>query len=190
MTDLKPLQDYMHTIEKELAAGNATEHTHRPALKTLVEGLAKGIIATNEPQRTECGAPDFLVTKGALQVMEAFGRLSARIIKDMEMKEKFNFSDFSSWHQVCHSLQGRKNRLNLSLNLAMYGCVAGAVLATVIVLTTICFHLETSEVLSLWLGRIMGLCLVASVVGIMHPCFFIWNDRRSHQGSDTSLKVE
>ena len=66
--DLKLLQDYMRTIEKELAAGNATEHTHRPTLKTLVEGLAKGVIATNEPQRIECGAPDFLVTNGVLQV--------------------------------------------------------------------------------------------------------------------------
>jgi predicted helicase len=66
--DLKLVQDYILAIEKELAAGNATEHTHRPALKTLVEGLAKGVTATNEPQRTECGAPDFLVTKGTFQV--------------------------------------------------------------------------------------------------------------------------
>ncbi len=70
---LKLFAQYIRTIEKELATGNATEHTHRPALKTLVEGLAKGLVATNEPQRTECGAPDFLVTKGAFQVgyMEA-----------------------------------------------------------------------------------------------------------------------
>ena len=71
--NLKLLAQYILTIEKELAAGNATEHTHRPALKALVENLAKGVTATNEPQRTECGAPDFLVTKGAFQVgyMEA-----------------------------------------------------------------------------------------------------------------------
>jgi predicted helicase len=66
--DLKLVQGYIRTVEKELAVGNATEHTHRPALKTLIEGLAKGVTATNEPQRTECGAPDFLVTKGALTV--------------------------------------------------------------------------------------------------------------------------
>jgi len=71
--NLKLLAQYILTIEEELVADNATEHTHRPALKTLVEGLAKGVTATNEPQRTECGAPDFLVTKGALTVgyMEA-----------------------------------------------------------------------------------------------------------------------
>ena len=66
--DLKLWAQYILTIEKELVAGNATEHTHRTALKTLVESLSKGVTATNEPQRIECGAPDFLVTKGALTV--------------------------------------------------------------------------------------------------------------------------
>jgi len=48
-----------------LSLGNATEHTHRPALKTLIESLQKGITATNEPKRrTDCGAPDFIITKG------------------------------------------------------------------------------------------------------------------------------
>lgn len=61
--DLRSVRDYMGTIEKELLAGNATEHTHRPALKALIEGLALGVIATNEPQRTEWGTPDFAVTK-------------------------------------------------------------------------------------------------------------------------------
>ncbi|MCY3957971.1 MAG: N-6 DNA methylase [Chloroflexi bacterium] len=45
--------------------GNATEHTHRPALKALLEALDKNIDAVNEPQRIECGAPDFVVTKSA-----------------------------------------------------------------------------------------------------------------------------
>ena len=33
--DLKLVQDYIRTIEKNLLVGNATEHTHRPALKAL-----------------------------------------------------------------------------------------------------------------------------------------------------------
>lgn len=66
--NLKLLAQYTRTIEKELLVGNATEHTHRPALKTLIEGLAKGAIATNEPTRIECGAPDFVVTKGATTI--------------------------------------------------------------------------------------------------------------------------
>jgi predicted helicase len=55
---------YLKTVEKDLAAGYATEHTHRPALKSLIESLAQGITATNEPKRIKCGAPDFIVTHG------------------------------------------------------------------------------------------------------------------------------
>jgi len=66
--DLKPLQSYIHDIEKALAAGDATEHTHRPALKTFVEGLPAGITATNEPKHIECGAPDFVVRKGVTTI--------------------------------------------------------------------------------------------------------------------------
>ena len=83
--NLKLLAQYVHTIEKELAVGNATEHTHRPALKTLMEGLAKGVTATNEPRRTECGAPDFLITKGSFQV----GYMEAKDIgKSLDEAEK------------------------------------------------------------------------------------------------------
>ncbi len=64
----KLVQDYIRTIEKELLAGNATEHTHRPALKTLLEGIAPDVVATNEPRRIECGAPDFVVGKGSATI--------------------------------------------------------------------------------------------------------------------------
>lgn len=54
---------YLKNIEHELMAGNATEHTHRPALKVLIESLTAGITATNDPKRVECGAPDFNVSR-------------------------------------------------------------------------------------------------------------------------------
>ncbi|MDX2039801.1 MAG: type ISP restriction/modification enzyme [Acidobacteriota bacterium] len=59
---------YCQQIEKALQAGNATEHTHRPALKTLVESLAKDLTATNEPKRVKCGAPDYIITRGEIPV--------------------------------------------------------------------------------------------------------------------------
>jgi hypothetical protein len=37
------LNQYLKTVEKDLAAGYATEHTHRPVLKALVESLAETI---------------------------------------------------------------------------------------------------------------------------------------------------
>lgn len=58
------LQVYLSNITKAFIAGNATEHTHRPALKDLIESLSTGIVATNEPRRVKCGAPDYIITKG------------------------------------------------------------------------------------------------------------------------------
>src|SRR3990172_1473679 len=60
---LEHVRDYLKTVQAELALGNATEHTHRPALKALVENLGERITATNEPKRVECGAPDFVVSR-------------------------------------------------------------------------------------------------------------------------------
>ncbi len=58
--DLKLVQDYIGTIEKELVAGNATEHTHRPALKALIEAPASGVTATigMSPSTQTKGMPD------------------------------------------------------------------------------------------------------------------------------------
>lgn len=57
------MSEYSKALAQALKAGNATEHTHRPALKTLVESLVKGVVATNEPQKIACGAPDFIITR-------------------------------------------------------------------------------------------------------------------------------
>jgi hypothetical protein len=62
------MTDYLVAIGAALAKGDATEHTHRPALKTLVESHGKKIVATNEPKRIACGAPDFAVSIAALTV--------------------------------------------------------------------------------------------------------------------------
>jgi len=67
MANLNPFREYLKVIEREIKAGNATEHTHRPALKVLIESLFPGVIATNEPKHLiDCGAPDFVVIKGLL----------------------------------------------------------------------------------------------------------------------------
>jgi hypothetical protein len=63
---------YLKNIESALKAGNATEHTHRPALKNLVENLRGKITATNEPQRIACGAPDFIIMHRAITIATLF----------------------------------------------------------------------------------------------------------------------
>jgi hypothetical protein len=47
------IKSYLANIERELKTGKATGHTHRPALKDLLEGLNFEIKATNEPKRVE-----------------------------------------------------------------------------------------------------------------------------------------
>jgi hypothetical protein len=53
---------YLSEIKKNLAHGDSTEHTHRPALKKLIEAIFAGIVATNEPKRVKCGGPDFSIS--------------------------------------------------------------------------------------------------------------------------------
>ncbi len=63
MTD--PFKTYLQTLQADLARGNASEHTHRLTLKTLLESLGERLTATNEPRQvTECGKPDMAVYQG------------------------------------------------------------------------------------------------------------------------------
>ena len=57
---------YLKAINAALAKGNATEHTHRPALKTFIESFGNDLTATNEPKPEECGAPDFQITRKSI----------------------------------------------------------------------------------------------------------------------------
>jgi len=62
------IKHYLDTIKKDYEAGRATEHTHRPALKALLETLDLSINAVNEPKRSDCGAPDYVITRDSLIV--------------------------------------------------------------------------------------------------------------------------
>ncbi len=52
---------FLANVEAIIQNGNATEHTYRPALKTLLESLLTGYTAINEPKQAEYGAPDFVI---------------------------------------------------------------------------------------------------------------------------------
>ena len=73
-----PIDTYRRQIQRELQAGNATEHTHRPALKTLIESLVPGITATNEPKRVECGAPDYVISRKSPHGPVSLGYVEAK----------------------------------------------------------------------------------------------------------------
>lgn len=63
-----PFKVYLKEIQRNLATGQATEQTHRSALKRLLESIGEGITAINEPSRIECGAPDYILTRAGTPV--------------------------------------------------------------------------------------------------------------------------
>jgi predicted helicase len=74
-------KEYLRAITENLKAGDATEHTHRPALKVLLEHLAKEIIVTNEPKhRVDCGAPDMSVSRKKAYGLLTIGHVETKDI--------------------------------------------------------------------------------------------------------------
>jgi predicted helicase len=65
---ISPIQQYLREIERDYSGGKATEHTYRPAFKALVESFGRNTLATNEPKRVACGAPDFIVERSGNQI--------------------------------------------------------------------------------------------------------------------------
>ena len=60
------VEKYLQALQKEFGKGDATEHTHRPALKTLLESFAPKVQATNEPKAIEReNKPDYIVRRGS-----------------------------------------------------------------------------------------------------------------------------
>ncbi len=66
--DRNSLKDYLAALEASIKRGDATEHTHRPALKAMLEAVAgdPAVQAVNEPRRIACGAPDYVIARGTV----------------------------------------------------------------------------------------------------------------------------
>ena len=62
------IQEYIDTINRRYKAGNATEHSYRGDLQNLLKSLAPHVEVTNEPQRIDCGAPDYILTRKGIPV--------------------------------------------------------------------------------------------------------------------------
>ena len=60
--------EYLSQIKKAYARADATEHTYRPYLQDLLEAVLTGYKTTNEAKRKVYGAPDFIISKGSLDV--------------------------------------------------------------------------------------------------------------------------
>ena len=60
-TSVKAVEGYISEVARLAKSCITTEHTFRGALAMLLDALAPNLKAFNEPKRTECGAPDYIV---------------------------------------------------------------------------------------------------------------------------------
>jgi len=91
--------EYIENLNRRYKLGNATEHTFRGDLQQLIETIAPGIAATNEPKRQACGAPDYIITKGDLPI----GFIEAKNIGDNDLdglKATGNKKQFDRYKQA------------------------------------------------------------------------------------------
>ena len=59
-------RSYYRVVEDQWKTGISTEHSYRRFLQDLLEAIDHTIRATNEPRRTACGAPDYIVTRNGV----------------------------------------------------------------------------------------------------------------------------
>ena len=76
------LEQYIQKVNQSFKGGIATEHTYRSDLKNLIESIVPDVLATNEPKRIKCGAPDYVLTKDEIPV----GFIEAKDIGDKDLK--------------------------------------------------------------------------------------------------------
>lgn len=78
------IKEYVEIVSKRLQSGISREHSYRGDLEALIRELVKGIEITNEPANvTDCGNPDYVITKGKIPV----GYIEAKDIgKDLNSK--------------------------------------------------------------------------------------------------------
>ncbi len=103
---MNDIQTYLNQIERAYSRNDATEHTHRPFLKTLVESIQSGVTATNEPKRIACGAPDYIITKGTIAQGEIpLGYIEAKDVgKDLNKLDKREKEQFERYREALPNL--------------------------------------------------------------------------------------
>ncbi|NLZ10874.1 MAG: N-6 DNA methylase [Alcaligenaceae bacterium] len=62
------IETFLQKVIATQKTGAATEHSYRPALQELFQGLSTGITVINEPKRIACGAPDFIIQQNELAI--------------------------------------------------------------------------------------------------------------------------
>jgi len=111
-----PLKEYLAALDAQYRTGAATEHSYRPALQQYLQAMLPGYLVTNEPMRTACGAPDYVIATRANGLPVAY--VEAKDIDDPDLKglkahreqfdryrgalERIVFTDYLQFHLYIH----------------------------------------------------------------------------------------
>ncbi|MDA8014435.1 MAG: N-6 DNA methylase [Gammaproteobacteria bacterium] len=83
------IQQYIKALDADYAAGKATEHTYRHALRALLAEAAPDVQVTNEPKQIECGAPDFLLARGEVPLGYVETKSVGKNLDDKSFRAQF-----------------------------------------------------------------------------------------------------
>ena len=84
------LTSYIETIAKRYKSGISSEHSYRADLEGLIRELVSGVEITNEPsQVTDCGNPDYVITKGNIPIGFIEAKDLGKDLNSKQYKEQF-----------------------------------------------------------------------------------------------------
>jgi predicted helicase len=83
------IQHYLEKITQRYLTGKATEHSYRGDLQNLLESLLPDISITNEPTRINCGAPDYILSRGDLDIGWIEAKDIGKALDSKEYKQQF-----------------------------------------------------------------------------------------------------
>ena len=84
------LNQYLDAVNKLYQSGISSEHAYRPDFRDLVNELVSDITITNEPSNvTDCGNPDYVITKGKIPVGFIEAKDVGKDLNSKQYKEQF-----------------------------------------------------------------------------------------------------
>jgi len=91
---------YLHELNRLYRAGNATEHSCRPALHDCLSRILNDVQVTNEPKRQRCGAPDYILTRHTIAV----GYIEAKDMVGIDLDKTENEEQLSRYRTSLDNL--------------------------------------------------------------------------------------
>ncbi len=84
------IQNYINQLNTRYRAGRSTEHSYRGDLQALLTDLCDNVLVTNEPTRSACGAPDYILTRREIPIGYIEAKDIGADLTDKKYKEQFD----------------------------------------------------------------------------------------------------